>query len=152
MLVLYSTYLQFPGGGPAANFPVSIFLRASNRLARLFTDQTGTQAASNPLITDGDGQALFWAAPGNYEARLSGERFHTPVDDSFTDPTWPDVSVHDQVSPASVWTIDHHFGIEPAVTVLLSANVAQADVSHPDDETTVLTFGLPVTGTAYLRR
>ncbi len=152
MLVQYSAYLQFPGGGPASNYAVGIWLHASNRRALLFTDQTGSQSASNPLITDEDGLASFWAAPGNYEAIIGGERFHTPVDESFTDPTWPGLWIHVQESPSQIWTINHHFGIEPKVDVLVSDEVSQASVTHTDDETTVITFGSPTAGKAHLRR
>lgn len=152
MLVLYSTFLQFPGGGPAANFPVDIFLHASNRMARLFTDQTGTQPSSNPLLTDEDGQAAFWAAPGDYDAFLGGERFHVPVDETFDDPTWPNLWIHEQAVPATVWTIEHHFGIQPQVEVIVSNESAEAAVSHTDDETTTVTFGTATAGVAHLRR
>lgn len=152
MLVLYSTFLNFPGGGPAANFSVGIWLHASNQMALLFTDQTGDTPAPNPLTTDGDGQVVFWAAPGDYEALLAGERFHIPVDETFDEPTWPDLWVHDQSTPATVWTIEHHFGVRPQVDVILSGELAEAAVSHPDDETTTITFGAQTTGTAHLRR
>lgn len=152
MLVLYSAFLSFPGGSPAANFSVPVWNHASNQPALLFTDQTGTTEADNPVITDGDGRVMFWSAPGDYEALLAGDRFHVPVDDAFTDPTWPGLWVHEQTTPASVWTVEHHFGVRPDVTVLIDGQASESDVSHPDDETTTISFGSPTTGTAHLRR
>ncbi len=152
MLVLYSAFLSFPGGGQAANWPVPIRPHASNTLALLFTNQSGTNPAPNPLTTDGEGKAMFWAAPGDYEATLAGEHFHIPVDDTFTDPVWPDLFVHTQASPASVWAIAHHFGVRPSVDVLVFDQETSGDVTHTDDETVVITFGAPTTGVAHLRR
>lgn len=151
-IVLYSTYLEFPGGGAAADYPVSIWPRASNQMALLFTDGGALTPADNPLTTDGDGQAVFWAAPGDYVALLAGERFGVPVDDTFTDPVWPNLWVHEQVSAASVWSVAHHFGVRPQVEIIVSGEVAEAAVAHPTDETTTITFGSPQVGAAYLRR
>lgn len=152
-LVLYSAYLSFPGGGTASNyFPIPVRPRASNQNALIFTDGTGTTPAANPATSDGDGLVSFYAAPGDYEAILAGERFHVPVDDSFTDPVLPDLWVHDQVTPASTWTIIHHFGIEPSVELLISGAETEAFVEHPDNETTVITFGSDISGVAHLRR
>jgi hypothetical protein len=95
---------------------------------------------------------MFWSAPGDYEALLAGDRFHVPVDDTFTDPTWPGLWVHEQTTPASVWTVEHHFGVRPDVTVLIDGQASESDVSHPDDETTTISFGSPTAGTAHLRR
>ncbi len=152
MIVLYSRYLFFPGGNPAADFQVQILHHASNQSALLFTDGTGTVPAPNPLTTEEDGLASFYAPPGDYSAILGGEPFHIPVDASVATPVWPGLWVHTQTSPSSVWTINHHFGVMPRVDVLLAERVAIVDVEHPDVQTTTITFGAPTVGTAHLRR
>jgi hypothetical protein len=152
MIVLYSQYLFFPGGNPAADFQVQIWHHASNQLALLFTDGTGTVPAANPVTTDVDGLASFYAPPGDYSAILAGNMFHIPVDASVVTPVWPGLWVHTQASPSSVWTIAHHFGVKPQVNILVADQFAEADVAHPDNETTTITFGAPISGIAHLRR
>jgi hypothetical protein len=152
MIVLYSRYLFFPGGNPAANFQVPIWHHASNQEALLFTDATGETPADNPVTTDSEGLASFYAPPGNYSAVLAGEQFHIPVDESVSTPVWPGLWIHTQVSSASVWAVAHHFGVTPQVDVLVSGQVVDADVAHPDNEHTTITFGSPTTGVAHLRR
>lgn len=150
-LALYSMFLQFPNGAPAANYPMPVYLMGSNVLASVFTDQAGT-AGPNPVMTDGFGQVMFWAAPGCYEVHLAGEHIHIPLDESFTDPVWPDLVVHGQETPAGVWTVAHRFGMRPAVDVVTVEGVTITDVDHVDDFTVTIAFGAPTTGTAYLRR
>ena len=53
---------------------------------------------------------------------------------------------------AAVWTVDHHFGIEPSVNVVTGGNVVEADIAHPTTAQTVITFSSPQSGTAHLRR
>lgn len=107
---------------------------------------------SNPHTTDSDGFLQFWAAPGDYVTWLAGTEFNLTLDASVSVPVWPGLWTHDQTSPSSVWTVNHHFGVRPTVDVLLLWQHAETDVSHPSTETTVITFGAPVTGVAYLRR
>ena len=152
MLVLYSQFLQFPGGSPAANHPVPVYARASNQLAPLFTDQEGMTPASNPYTTDGDGHIVFYAAPGEYETLLAGSYMRIPLDESVTEPVWGAVVVHEESTPSSVWTVRHFFGIRPSVDVRTAQGETVAEVEHPDALTTVITFGTEATGTAYLRR
>ena len=152
MIALYSQYLFFPGGNPASNFDVPIWYHASNQLARLFTDATGNTPADNPATTDVDGKVSFYAPPGDYAALIAGEAFHVPVDASETEPVYPGLWTHTQASAAQVWSVAHHFGVQPSVDILVADQVAEADVSHPDDEHTTITFGAPTAGLAHLRR
>src|SRR5688572_9602594 len=154
MLVLYSLMLFFPGGGgPASGASIDVHLHGSNQSPLIFTDSAGTIPATNPIIADGMGNIAFYAAPGQYMAELAGELFHVPIDPSHTAPVWQDIWVHDQPVAASVWTVEHHFGTRPAVDIIISGGaVFEGEVTHPDDETTVITFGAPSSGTAYLRR
>lgn len=152
MLVLYSTFLYFAGGGPASNYPVSIYPRASNQLTLLFADEDGIIPLDNPLVTDSEGMVSFYAAPGDYEARYGGNIAAVPIDESVTQPVWPDRWIHTQSSAQSTWTVEHHFGLPPHVEVIIDDVESSAEVQHPDDETTLITFGIPVTGIAHLRR
>lgn len=152
MLVLYTASLWFPGGAPAANHAVTVHHRASNRVALLFTDSTGSTRASNPVTTDDFGQAVFWAAPGHYVTDLAGTLFDYLVDPSTTDPVWPDLWTHTQSTPATAWEIAHHFGVHPQAEILVGSEVTQAAVSHPDNEHITITFGEPTAGIAHLRR
>jgi hypothetical protein len=131
-------------------FPVRLL--GGNVLVPLFSDKAGTLPLANPTMTDVDGLATFYAAPGEYSTDISGNVFHYDVDATETDEAWPGTFVHDQGVAAAVWTVKHHFGAPPAVTVLVAGQVAEADVSHPDSETTLITFGAPAVGVAFLRR
>jgi hypothetical protein len=51
-----------------------------------------------------------------------------------------------------VWTVEHHFGVQPQVEVLVGGQVVYATVEHPDDETTTISFAAPTAGVAHLRR
>jgi hypothetical protein len=152
VLVRYTSTVNFPGGGTPSNYPVSVMIRGGNQMALLFTDQAGTTPAPNPITTDGFGMVAFWAAPGDYVIPLAGDMFSVMVANSHTDPVWPGLWVHDQSTPAIVWTIAHRFGVQPQVEVLVAGQVAKAAVAHPDAETTTITFAAPTVGVAYLRR
>lgn len=151
-LVLYSTMLFYPGGGVASGASIAIHLHGSNQAPILFTDSAGTTPAANPITADGMGQLSFWAAPGHYMAELAGDMFYIPIDPSHTEPVWQDLWVHAQSTPATVWTINHHFGTNPSVDVIVSGAVVEGEVAHSGPETTTITFGSAVSGTAYLRR
>jgi hypothetical protein len=151
-LVLYSLMLFYPGGGPAAGAMSLVQMHGSNQAPLLFTDAAGTIPAANPLTASGMGVIQFYAAPGHYMAELAGNLFYVPIDPSYTAPVWEDLWVHTQSVASAVWTVEHHFGTEPEVDVIVSAAELVAEVSHPDNETTVITFGAPTVGVANLRR
>lgn len=151
-LIHYGQYLTYADGTPAANIPVPVRLLGGNVLVPLFSDKAGTTPLANPAMTDVDGLATFYAAPGEYFTDISGNVFHYDVDATETDEAWPGTYVHDQGVAATVWTVEHHFGAPPAVTILVAGQVAEADVTHPDFETTVIDFGAPTVGVAILRR
>ncbi|MGW8357396.1 hypothetical protein [Streptomyces wedmorensis] len=151
-LIHYGQYLTYADGTPAADITVPVRLLGGNVLVPLFSNKAGTTPLANPVMTDVDGLATFFAAPGEYFTDISGNVFHYDVDPGEPDEAWPGTYVHDQGVAASVWTVDHHFGAPPAVTVLVAGQVAEADVLHPDSETTTITFGAPTVGVALLRR
>lgn len=56
-----------------------------------------------------------------------------------------------QASAAVTWTISHGLGAEPSVyTADLGGVEVIGDVTYPDDNTVVVTFGSPQAGVAYL--
>lgn len=151
-LILYSQYIAYPDGSPAAEIELPVWLLGGNQLIPLFSDKAGTTPVANPAMTDVDGLISVYAAPGALTVELAGQFFHFPVDATETDPAWPGTFIHTQASSATVWTVEHHFGTEPGVDVLVGGVPVEAEVSHTDDETTVITFSAPTTGVAYLRR
>jgi hypothetical protein len=118
----------------------------------MYQDAAGTIPAANPMIGDGVGSIRFYAAPSLYVAELAGTLTRIPVDPSVMSPVWPNLYIHTQAVPATVWTVKHHFGVIPQANVVASGDDIEAAVSHLDAETTVITFGASSTGTAYLRR
>lgn len=59
--------------------------------------------------------------------------------------------VHDQVSAASVWTINHNLEFIPNITVVdSSGNVVEGSYNYPDSNTVILTFSHSFAGKAYL--
>jgi hypothetical protein len=150
-LIEYECYITYPDGHPAVGREQLICMLGGNVGVPLFQDKAGAVPLANPLTTDGDGLATFFAAPGSFITELAGELFHFMVAAAEPDDAWPGVFIHEQAAPAAVWTVNHHFGLEPSVTVLAAGQVTEGDVTHPTGEQTVITFGAPVAGTAYLR-
>lgn len=151
-LIKYGQYLTYPDGNPAAEASFPVMLLGGNVLIPVFSDKAGTTPLDNPVLTDVDGLLTFYAAPGAFVTDIAGTLFHYPVDAAESDDAWPGTFVHEQVSAASTWTVEHHFGVEPSVAVLVDGQASEGDVSHPDAETTTISFGTPTTGTAHLRR
>jgi hypothetical protein len=83
---------------------------------------------------------------------LAGTAWLLVVDDAETDEAWPGTFTHVQETPATVWTVDHYFGLHPDVRVISGGQPVEAEVTHSTTETTVITFGAPVAGIAHLRR
>jgi hypothetical protein len=54
-------------GTPATSTSVNVYLKGTTTPASLFTDQTGTVSASNPVATDSYGNLAFFATPGAYD-------------------------------------------------------------------------------------
>jgi len=151
-LIKYTQYITYPDGNPASNILRPVWLLGGNITVPIFADKAGTVPLPNPTMTDADGMISVYAAPGPLTVELAGQLFPFLVDATETDPAWPGVFIHDQAVAASVWTVNHHFGIQPTVTNLVLSEPVSAEVTHPDDETTVITFAVPTAGTAHLRR
>ena len=59
--------------------------------------------------------------------------------------------IHQQWSPASVWTINHNLGVRPAVTILdVGGNEVQADVTHMSANQLLIRFAMALAGVARL--
>lgn len=59
--------------------------------------------------------------------------------------------VHNQVSAATVWTVNHNLGYQPNVSIIDSAgNNAFATIARPSLNQLTLTFSAAVGGVAYL--
>jgi len=151
-LIKYSQYVYYPGGGPAAFVDLKVMLTGGNVAVPLLADKAGTSPLPNPVTTDAEGLVTFYAPPGDYSVWLGGAAWPLLVDDTETDPAWPGTFVHEQTTPAVSWSVAHHFGTEPSVDVITDDVETKGEVSHPDDEHTVITFGSPTTGVARLRR
>lgn len=60
--------------------------------------------------------------------------------------------VHNQLIPATVWSITHNLGYNPIVEIFDSTgDMIIADVEHISMNVATVTFASPATGTAYLR-
>lgn len=60
--------------------------------------------------------------------------------------------VHEQMTPAAVWTITHNLGFRPGGVLVVEyggANV-EGEVDHASDNALTITFQWPVAGRAYL--
>jgi hypothetical protein len=66
--------IRYPSGRPAAGEPIDVTLPNSNVKATLYTDATGMQAASNPVVTDSLGNLSFYAEDGEYDLVVRGTR------------------------------------------------------------------------------
>lgn len=153
MLVPYRAMLFFPGGGPAAGASIGVSIDGSNQAPALFQDAAATLPQVNPVVADGMGNIMFFAPPGLYIAEIAGTFTRINVDPAYLSPVWPDVFVFEQVAPALVWTVDHHFGTHPSVDVVTPGGAVEVgEVTHVTASQATITFGSPMAGTAYLRR
>ena len=78
-IVQFSRQFWYPNGALAANIPARIFPFASNALATLYTDATGTVQAPNPVTTDINGNVTFWAELDTYWLHIDSETFGIAV-------------------------------------------------------------------------
>lgn len=151
-LVQYESYITLPDGHPASDRKQLIRLLGGNVDVPIFADKAGQVPLANPLTTDADGLARFYAAPGAFYTELASEIFHFTVSPDEPDDVWPGVFVHEQTTPATVWTIGHHIGVQPLVTVLQEGAEIRPVAVRLDARTADLTFGSPQSGTALFRR
>lgn len=150
-LVQYESYITLPDGHPASGRKQLVRLLGGNVGVPIFSDRDGLTPLANPLTTDADGLARFYAAPGAFCTELASEIFHFTVSKGEPD-VWPGLFVHEQTAPATVWTVTHHLGVPPAVTVIGDGEGISPTGVRLNSETAELTFGSPRSGTALFRR
>lgn len=76
---------------------------------------------------------------------------NAPPPTGSTKPGLSAVSFH-QAAPSGTWSLTHNLATVPFVTVVDDAgNQLHAEITYPDLNTTVVIFGQPMTGTAYLQ-
>lgn len=56
--------------------------------------------------------------------------------------------LHVQTVPSSGWLINHNLGSIPSVSVIIGDEEVDADVHHPDENSTYIEFPSPYTGKA----
>lgn len=59
---------------------------------------------------------------------------------------------HSQAIPSTTWSVVHNFGRFPFVVSVVDTGGGSVlgSVSHPDNNTTIITFSAAIGGTAYL--
>lgn len=142
------TGLSFPSGAPAALFPVDIFLPDTTTPAPLFTDETGSVPFAGPLTSDGNANLTFFAAPGPYDLAVNGgvlRVFAKVVSAAASGGAGS--FVHDQATPAAVWTVNHNLGYHPFAWVTeVDGSVSLTDVQHTSNNQLVATFPSAIAG------
>lgn len=144
-------YLQFSGGGPAAEIRVFIFLPDTKVKAVLYMDQAATQTASNPIWTDRRGELVFWAEEGEYDLfyEFPGETGTTVRIEVTTDGD-PEPNLralgyrHTQNTSVQQVSINHGLTFRPAGIICLDTSGNQVDqekIAHPAPGITEVYFG-----------
>ena len=153
-LAPYSELYWYPDESFAANVRYHVFPRFSNVHAALFQDQAGTIPLPNPGTTDANGLISFFVENGDYWLRIGDETFYVIVDlDPNLTHVWPSTFRWVQAAPLTTWVIAHGLDSFPAVSVISPANEQLfGDVAYVDQNNLTITFGSPVSGTAFLRR
>lgn len=153
-LAPYSESYWYPDGSLASGVEYHVFPRTSNVHAVLFADQAGTVPLPNPGTTDANGLISFFVENGDHWLFIRGQAFYVIVDlDPNLTHVWPATFQWEQTTPDDVWMINHGLSTKPAVTVLDPADqLIEGDVQYTDDNSLTITFGAPISGTAYLRR
>jgi hypothetical protein len=105
-------------------------------------------------VTDGTGFITFFCQDGDYWLYINGQSFELIIDlDPNLTHVWPASTSWPQTVPAAVWVINHGLNTFPDVSIKDPLNQEMfGQVDHIDDQNLTITFGSPVTGTAYLRR
>jgi hypothetical protein len=142
--------LEYTTGGAIASQPIFVRLRGSLALAELFSDASEEAGAENPVLTDPDGNLVFFAAAGYYDLVFGG--YEVPIivgtpaggaaANSYT---------HIQSVAASQWVINHGLPFRPAGVQVIETggDPGIAAVDYAGD-LVLLDFAQPTTGVAYL--
>jgi hypothetical protein len=76
--------------------------------------------------------------------------FHTAGDTDTGGTTELQGVTFTQAIPSNSWTINHTLGYNPVVSVIVNGGEVDAQIEYPNTTTVVITFGIPVAGTARL--
>jgi hypothetical protein len=153
-LARYREQYWYPDETPAVGQLLHIFPRTSPVHAPLWADQAGTIPLANPVTTDANGFVDLWVENGDYWGHIRGIDFYLVIDlDPNLTHVWPATVRWDQAAPALVWVIEHGLNTFPSVSVLDSASEELfGEVDYVDDDNLTITFGVPTSGVAFLRR
>lgn len=147
-------YLQFEGGGPAAEVRIFVFLPDTKIKAQLFADRTGLYTGPNPLFTDRRGELVFFTELGDYDLyyefpQEGGTTVRVTVEDDGSDPGGPGDGralgyKHTQNTSVNALSISHGLDFRPAGIVCLDTLGAQVDqdrVAYPAPGVIEIFFG-----------
>lgn len=152
-LAHYRELWWHPDGTLAVGDRVTIFHRLTATVVPLFSDVGGTIPVPNPAVIGPGGILDFYAEADDYWFYAPGFNARYVLElDPDVDVIWPVTYRHTQLVPATVWTITHNLQSEPAVQVVLSSEIVECEVTYPSQNTLDITFSVPQTGRAYLRR
>lgn len=141
--------LEYTTGGPIANQPIYVRLRGSQQLAELFSDSEEDASAENPVMTDGSGDLVFFAAAGYYDLVFGGAE--RPIIVGSPGGTEARSYTHVQSVAANEWVINHTLSFRPAgVRVIESTgDPIEAAIDYVGSAVRIM-FDAPTSGVAYL--
>jgi hypothetical protein len=141
--------LEYTTGGAIANQPITVRLRGSLALAELFSDTTETAGAANPVMTDGSGNLVFFAATGYYDLVFHG--VEVPVVVGTPGGSEALSYTHVQTVAASHWVIAHGLGFQPAgVQIVEPSGDPILGAIYYDGDLVLIDFAEPTVGVAHL--
>lgn len=138
-------------GVPLPDLTVTIYLTGTTTKAALFTDDTGTVSAPNPMTTDASGNLTFFATPGDYDINGNGATVtvSVPPDASLTPSMFLPVSVTSNYN-AKPWDF---VSVEAeSVTVLLpeTAPLGSEIIVYQATGDAASQFNVAVNGVGYI--
>ena len=145
-MILVRENFRYPNGQVAAGQSILVYNRGTTVKPSMFTNEAGSTAASNPILTDAVGNLSFYIAPGAYDFFVFGVRVPFDVDAALSVPSY----THIQTISNATWTIIHNLGFNPQVSVIIGGVEVIADVDWPDINTVIVHLDVPRMGSAYL--
>lgn len=150
----YGTAVTYPGGSPATNEKISVFLSGTDTLAELFNDVDGVELLDNPVTTDNFGYMSFYTEQGEYELEVRDFRSRIFIQGTEGEPGPPGEAAgieFVQSTPLAAWSIEvpEELGRKPNVTIYVDGDLVMADV-QATESSVFIQFPTPVTGSAVL--
>lgn len=81
---------RYGNGLVAIRQPVTVVVRGGVATVPLFAAETGSEARSNPMSTDGSGNVFFYVESGSYDFLALGARIPFDVEPDFAVEVGPD--------------------------------------------------------------